>query len=166
MITVRPGEAVSAENPAGFRSTLLAPEYVPFLESLEDAAGLPFWGVDNYLRFLEEFPEYFGFCLISEAGEKRLTGFSLARAAFEDLELLKIAVAPEFQRLGLGTLLLEDTFAEGKRRGSTRCFLEVRKSNQAAIQFYSAHGFRITGARTDYYSNPVEDAWIMESAIL
>jgi ribosomal-protein-alanine N-acetyltransferase len=153
---------MNAETPAGFRAVPLAPEYVQFLEFLEDAAGLPCWGTDTYRRFLEEFTEYFGFCLIPEAGEKRLTGFSLARATFEDLELLKIGVAPEFQRQGFGKLLLEDTLAEGKRRGSTRCFLEVRKSNHAAIQFYSAHGFRIDGARVNYYSNPVEDAWIME----
>jgi len=135
------------------------------METLEVEACLPFWGADNYRRFLEESKEYFGFCLISETGEDRLTGFSLARAVLEDMELLKIGVAPEFQRLGFGTRLMEETFAEANRRGCDRCFLEVRKSNQSAIQFYSAHGFRIAGARLNYYSNPVEDAWIMEMQI-
>ena len=142
-----------------------APEHISFLEAFECAADLPFWGADNYRCFIEKFPEYFGFCLILEADEKRLTGFSLARAAFEDMELLKIGVAPEFQRLGFGTRLLEETFAESDRRSCTRCFLEVRKSNQKAIQFYSINGFRIIGARLNYYSNPVEDAWIMERPI-
>lgn len=140
----------------------LAPEHIPFLEAVEDAAGLPFWGANNYRRFFEEFQEYFGFCLMEESGVKRMKGFSLARAAFEDMELFKIGVAPEFQRLGIGKRLLEETLAEGGRRGATRCFLEVRKSNQNALQFYSAHGFQIAGARLNYYSNPVEDAWIME----
>ena len=153
------------ENFAGFRIFPLTPEHIPFLEALEGAADLPFWGADNYRRFIEEFSEYFGFCLIQEKDEKRLTGFSLARAAFEDLELLKIGVAPEFQRLGFGTQLLDETFTEGVRRSCMRCFLEVRKSNQKAIQFYSVHGFRIAGARLNYYSNPVEDAWIMERQI-
>ena len=148
-----------------FRMLPLTQEFVPFLESLEEAAGLPFWGVDTYRRFLEEFSEYFGFCLIRETDEKRLAGFSLARAAFEDMELLKIGIAPEFQRLGFGTRLLEETLGEGKRRAATRCFLEVRKSNQKAIQFYAARDFRIAGARRDYYSNPVEDAWVMERRI-
>jgi ribosomal-protein-alanine N-acetyltransferase len=156
---------MNAEKSALFRMFPLAPEYIPFLEVLEEASGLPFWGVDNYRRFFEEFSEYFGFCLIPKTGEKRLAGFSLARAAFEDMELLKIGVAPEFQRFGFGTRLLEETLAEGEKRGSTRCFLEVRKSNQKAIQFYSAHSFRIAGARLNYYSNPVEDAWIMERRI-
>ena len=157
---------MSADNSTCFRTNPLTLEYIPFLESLEDAAGLPFWGCDNYRRFLEELPEYFGFCLISDGTEKRLDGFSLARAVFEDLELLKIGVAPEFQRLGFGSLLLEDTIAEGNRRGATRCFLEVRKSNQTAILFYSMHDFQISGARVNYYSNPVEDAWIMDRRII
>lgn len=144
----------------------LATEHIPFLEALEDVSGLPFWGADNYLRFLEEFSEYFGFCVIHEDAEKRLSGFSLARSTFEDMELLKIGIAPEFQRIGLGTRLLEETLEEGKRRGATRCFLEVRKSNLNATRFYSAHDFQPAGARLKYYSNPVEDAWIMERRIL
>ena len=207
---------MNAENFGRFRMVALSPEHIPFLEALEESADLPFWGADNYRRFLEEFPEYFGFCLIQEAtsenpelcvtlpqqnahlpmggrgrstlrpyiafvsvasldfggcggrqetDEKRLAGFSLARAAFDDLELLKIGVAPEFQRLGLGTRLMDETFAESGRRSCTRCFLEVRKSNQKAIQFYSINGFRIVGARLNYYSNPVEDAWVMERLI-
>ena len=156
---------MNAENFTTFRIFPLEPGYIPFLEVLENAAGLPFWGDDNYRRFLEEFSEYFGFCLFTETGEKCLVGFSLARAAMEDLELLKIGVVPEFQRRGFGRRLLEATFAEGGKRSCTCCFLEVRKSNQKALQFYSAHGFRIAGARLNYYSNPVEDAWIMERQI-
>lgn len=150
------------ENFARFRISTLKPEHIPFIEAIENAVGLPFWGEDTYRRFLEGFTEYFGFCLISEADDERLIGFSLARSTLEDMELLKIGVAPEFRRLGFGTGLMEETFAEGLRRGAARCFLEVRKSNQKAIQFYSAHNFRISGVRRNYYSNPVEDAWIME----
>jgi len=146
------------------RLDALMPEDVRLLEALEDAVDLSFWGEDNYRRFLEEFPEYFGCKLtwIPDAGDEFLTGFSLARAIFESLEILKIGVLPKFQRLGLGTKLMEEIYEEGLRRGCSRCFLEVRKSNQKAIQFYSAHNFRIAGKRANYYSNPVEDAWIME----
>jgi len=153
------------EKIAGFRLFPLASEHIQFLESLEESADLPFWGADNYRRFFEDLSGYFGFCLIPENDENSLMGFSLARATFEDMELLKIGVAPEFQRLGFGRQLLEETVAEGVVRGATRCFLEVRKSNQKAIQFYSVNGFKIAGARLDYYSNPVEDAWIMERQI-
>ena len=157
---------MNTENSTAFRVFSLTPEHIPFLEAFEEAADLPFWGADSYRRFLEEFSEYFGFCLVPETGEKRLTGFSLARAVFEDLELLKIGILPELRRIRLGTRLLEETFTEGKRRGSTHCFLEVRKSNRKAIRFYFSHGFRVSDARLNYYTNPVEDAWVMERRII
>ena len=140
---------------------------VPLLQPLEDEVQLSFWGLENYRRFLEEFPEYFGSkaVLISGSGEERLIGFYLARSIYENLELLKLGVFPECQRHGIGTHLMENAYAEGLRRGCNRCFLEVRKSNQSAIQFYYNHNFRIAGTRLDYYTDPVEDAWIMERAL-
>jgi [ribosomal protein S18]-alanine N-acetyltransferase len=142
----------------------LSAEDVPMLESLENTVNLSFWGLDNYQRFLEEFPEYFGCKIIrlAEFEHKQLIGFYLARAVYDNLEILKIGVFPEFQRLGIGTQLMEASYSEGLQRGCSRCFLEVRKSNQKAIQFYNFHNFRIAGTRLKYYSNPVEDAWVME----
>ena len=93
-------------------------------------------------------------------------GFFLARSIYDNLEILKLGVFPEYQRQGIGTQLMETAYAEGIRRGCNRCFLEVRKSNQTAIQFYyHRHNFRIAGTRLNYYTDPVEDAWIMERAL-
>jgi ribosomal-protein-alanine acetyltransferase len=140
---------------------------VPALEKIEGETGLAFWGKDNYCKFLEEYPEYFGYKVVLGDGSHRetLAGFYLARALFENLEILKVGVLPKYQRQGIGTRLMESAYAEGIRRGCRRCFLEVRKSNQTAIQFYQDHRFKIAGTRLNYYSNPVEDAWIMERAL-
>jgi len=145
----------------------LTAEDVPSLRPLEDQVKLAYWGKDNYRRFLEEHPDYFGSkaIILTETGEKRLVGFLLARSVFENLEILKVGVFPECQRQGIGTQLMETAYAEGIRRGCLRCFLEVRKSNQSAIQFYHDHSFRIAGTRLSYYTDPVEDAWIMERSL-
>jgi [ribosomal protein S18]-alanine N-acetyltransferase len=145
----------------------LTVEDVTSLQPLEDEVQLSFWGLENYRRFLEEFPEYFGakVVLMSDSSRQELIGFFLARAIYENLEILKIGVLPGCQRQGIGTHLIENAYAEGIRRGCNRCFLEVRKSNQIAIQFYYNHNFRIAGTRPDYYTDPVEDAWIMERAL-
>ena len=143
---------------------LLKIEDIPCLERIEDETRLSFWGSDNYRRFLEEFPEYFG-CkavVIRDSGAREFAGFYLARSLFENLEILKVGVYPQYQRQGIGTQLMESAYSEGVRRGCKRCFLEVRKSNQNAIQFYFGHKFKIAGTRMNYYSDPVEDAWIME----
>jgi ribosomal-protein-alanine acetyltransferase len=142
----------------------LTAEDAHLLQSLEEEVKLNFWGIENYRRFLEEFPEYFG-CkavLLEEYGREQLIGFCLARSLYENLEILKLGVFPECQRQGIGAQLMETAYFEGIRRGCTRCFLEVRKSNQNAIQFYYNHSFRIAGTRLNYYTDPIEDAWIME----
>ncbi len=140
---------------------------IPALEKIEGETGLAFWGKDNYCKFLEEYPEYFGYkVVITDAKERETTaGFYLARALFENLEILKIGVSLQYQRQGIGRRLMESAYAEGIRRGCKRCFLEVRKSNQTAIQFYYGQRFKVAGTRLNYYSNPVEDAWIMERAL-
>ena len=161
---------VNEENAELFTNCYLARltvDDVPLLKPLEDQVRLAFWGHDNYRRFLEEFPEYFG-CkavLLVESGGEKLVGFFMARAVYENLEILKLGVFPGCQRLGIGTQLMETAYAEGLRRGCSRCFLEVRKSNQTAIQFYHNQNFRIAGTRLNYYTEPVEDAWVMEKAL-
>ncbi len=142
-------------------------EDVPSLQPLEDQAKLAFWGSENYQRFLVEYPEYFG-CKavqISDIEIEKIVGFFLARSIYDDLEILKLAVFPNCQRQGIGTQLMKTAYAEGLRRGCNRCFLEVRKSNQNAIQFYYGHQFRIAGSRLNYYTDPVEDAWVMERTL-
>jgi [ribosomal protein S18]-alanine N-acetyltransferase len=145
----------------------LSAEDAPLLEWLETTVNLSFWGTENYQRFLVEYPEYFGCKIIrlAEYEQKQLVGFFLARAIYDNLEILKIGVCPEFQRMGIGTQLIEASYSEGIQRGCSRCFLEVRKSNQKAIQFYNSHNFRIAGTRLNYYSDPVEDAWVMERSL-
>jgi len=145
----------------------LTADDVPALRPLEDQVQLAFWGNDNYRRFLEESPEYFGCKAVwmEDPGRQILVGFVLARSICEDLEILKLGVFPGWQRQGIGTQLMETAYAEGMQRGCSRCFLEVRKSNQNAIQFYYNHDFRIVGTRLNYYTDPVEDAWIMQRSL-
>ena len=145
----------------------LTVEDVPSLQPLEDQVKLAFWGSANYQRFLTEHTEYFG-CKavqISDIEVEIIVGFFLARSIYDNLEILKLAVFPNCQRQGIGTKLMETAYAEGLRRGCTRCFLEVRKSNQNAIRFYYGHKFRIAGSRLNYYTDPVEDAWVMERTL-
>jgi ribosomal-protein-alanine N-acetyltransferase len=139
---------------------------IPALEQLEETTRLSFWGEENYRKFLEDYPEYFGRKVTAfELWHHRVAGFLLARTLFENLEILKVGVLPAYHRRGIGTMLMRAAYEEGLRRGCRRCFLEVRKSNQGAIDFYARHDFCFAGSRINYYTNPVEDAWIMERAL-
>ena len=146
----------------------LTTDDIAALEVLEREAGLNFWGEQHYRRFLEEFTEYFGCKVTVLPGQDRnghLSGFFFARSIFEHLEILKVGVLPRYQNQGIGTQLMEAAYAEGIRRGCLRCFLEVRKSNENAIRFYCGQRFKIAGSRQNYYTEPVEDAWVMERTL-
>jgi ribosomal-protein-alanine N-acetyltransferase len=58
----------------------------------------------------------------------------------------------------LGRRLVAEALARGQARGARQCWLEVRASNQAAIEFYRALGFQERTRRRNYYREPEEDA--------
>lgn len=95
------------------------------------------------------------------AGENaHAAGFALLRC-FDDAELIRIAASPEHRREGIGRRLLDALIDEAKKCGAGSIFLEVRRSNAAAIKLYEGAGFEHTGVRKDYYHAPKEDALIM-----
>lgn len=79
-----------------------------------------------------------------------VAGFSLARTAADECELLLIAVDPAHHRSGIGTLLLDKFLADAAGDGATQVHLEVREGNPA-IALYRAAGFAPVGRRKGYY---------------
>lgn len=77
-------------------------------------------------------------------------GFALSRGAFDEEELLLIAVDREHRGSGIGSALLERFMADAQARGVTRLFLEMREGNSAEA-LYRRNGFSSVGRRRDYY---------------
>ena len=97
-------------------------------------------------------------CWVVASGE-RVVGFLVIRQiAPDEREILTLAVDPAERRRGVARTLLETEL----RRAKTRWFLEVRASNSSAIRLYEGAGFRMTGRRESYYSNPVEPGIVMK----
>ena len=91
--------------------------------------------------------------------ENRVGGFIVTRrVAPDEREILNLAVAPELRRKGVARALLLRSL-EGFT-GSV--FLEVRESNQAAINFYKSHNFQEVSRRVNYYQIPDESAIVMK----
>jgi len=87
-------------------------------------------------------------------------GYAALRLIADESELLRVAVRPEGRGHGVGRALIQAGLREVGRRGATRCFLEVRRNNTAAITLYRALGFEETGHRPGYYSDG-QDALLM-----
>ncbi|MFW6040015.1 MAG: ribosomal protein S18-alanine N-acetyltransferase [Gemmatimonadota bacterium] len=94
-----------------------------------------------------------------QAGE--VVGYAVLWFAADEAELGDMAVLPEERRRGLGRRLLDGALTEATRRGAKRLYLEVRESNTAARSLYRRAGFEAVGRRSDYYSEPTEDAILM-----
>ena len=77
-------------------------------------------------------------------------GFVLSRGAFDEEELLLIAVDPRFRGRGIGAALMERFIAAAAARGAVRQFLEMREGNTAE-RLYRRHGFVTIGRRKAYY---------------
>jgi ribosomal-protein-alanine N-acetyltransferase len=63
---------------------------------------------------------------------------------------------------GIAKSLVTTALETGLAQSAHRAVLEVRASNRAAQALYEGFGFRQVAVRSKYYSNPVEDAVLME----
>lgn len=91
----------------------------------------------------------------------QLVGFISARLVLDEAEILKIATAPEFQRQGVASHLLQSFIALARRRGVNRFFLELRAQNTPAQALYEKYAFGMTRRRPNYYTDPEDDALCM-----
>jgi ribosomal-protein-alanine N-acetyltransferase len=91
--------------------------------------------------------------------DTRVLGFLVTRETAQgEREILNLAVAPSQRRRGVARALLQAELAREK----TQWLLEVRASNQSALELYRNAGFRVTGRRESYYSNPLEPGIVMK----
>ena len=101
-------------------------------------------------------------CLVAERAEQ-IVGFAVVQFVVDEASLLNIAVEPTQQKQGIGRLLLDEVLAQASAKKATTVFLEVRASNQRAIQMYQEAGFNEMGLRKNYYpsANGKEHAVMM-----
>lgn len=99
---------------------------------------------------------------IAESSDGKILGWSAIRVVPPEAELLRIVVADQFRQRGVATGILEFQLAALTGAAIESLFLEVRSLNKPAIFLYERFGFRKTGVRKAYYSEPVDDAVLME----
>lgn len=99
------------------------------------------------------------FVVVQEDGE--IAGYLVLRCVYDEGEIINVAVAQKFRRLGCGRFLMKSAFTQAKKAGLSVLMLEVRRSNHAAIKLYERFGFEKVGERKNYYYDPIEDAILM-----
>jgi ribosomal-protein-alanine N-acetyltransferase len=123
----------------------------------------PYFFLDIYTNYPKTF-------LVAEV-ENRLAGYILCRIEFGTSELHKmkvakkghvvsIAVLPQYRRRGIGKLLMIASMKAMLGYEALESYLEVRESNQPAINLYNELGFVIARKIPEYY-NDGEAAYVM-----
>ena len=77
----------------------------------------------------------------------------------EDAHVVTLAVAPAHREKGLASRMLMELIDIARAHGVRHLTLEVRESNEAALELYHQFGFEPAGTRKGYYTT--EDAVVM-----
>lgn len=99
-------------------------------------------------------------CLVCEL-DGELVGYLVADVFVDVWHIMNVSVVPEHRRESIASDLLEAYFEITEAHAHRGHTLEVRASNEAAIELYRSFGFVPTGYRRGYYSDNREDALIM-----
>jgi ribosomal-protein-alanine N-acetyltransferase len=91
-------------------------------------------------------------------------GYFVAMKGVDEVHLLNITVAPEYQGQGWGRLMLDALAIWSRGQDAQWLWLEVRVGNTRAQRIYERHGYRRVGERKGYYPDGEgrrEDAVVM-----
>jgi ribosomal-protein-alanine N-acetyltransferase len=101
----------------------------------------------------------------AECSMTTIVGYHVACQVIDELHILNVVAAPQFQGLGLGHMLMSDLIEIAEQTHCNRVFLEVRSSNEVAQSLYAKWQFKQIALRKEYYrptsvGQPREDALI------
>lgn len=102
---------------------------------------------------------------VAEVGGK-VAGYVGSQTVMDEADMMNVAVFPEFRRLGIAKLLLDELENTLAKNGVVTLALEVRVSNEPAIELYKSRGYEQVGRRPRYYFKPTEDALILKKGLM
>lgn len=96
-----------------------------------------------------------------------LIGFSVVMSVIDEAHLLNIGVCQRYQGQGYGARLLRHAMECARLGGANKLFLEVRPSNERAVDLYHHFGFRQIGLRKGYYPAAIgrEDGLVFDKEL-
>lgn len=119
------------------------------------------WSLEGYQREIKSPNSELLIICFNLNQEEKVIGLGCFWSILEEAHLTILAIHPDFQRQGLGTLLLNKLLESAQKKGLERATLEVGENNQLALNLYKKFGFTIAGKRKKYYQKTGEDALIL-----
>ena len=120
-------------------------------------------------NFMDSLSSGYDAWVLREPGQGgQLAGYFLLMYALDEAHLLDVAVAGPRHGTGLGRYLLDRIAARARALRMASILLEVRPSNERALQVYRRYGYSEIGRRKGYYpahEGRREDAIVMRFAL-
>jgi ribosomal protein S18 acetylase RimI-like enzyme len=104
----------------------------------------------NYWEHHLQIHPYFSYVIVHGPS---IVGYALCDGQF----LLSLAIDSEYRNKGWGMKLLQELQSQ-----CSALKLQVRKSNHTAQRLYTKMGFVVCEEIVNYYTNPMENAYLME----
>lgn len=116
------------------------------------------WGVNEFFREVNY--NRFGRYFVVELNNV-VIGYIGSWFLSDLIHITTLAVHPDYRRKGIGEKLMSYILDIGKKEKYKTCVLEVRVSNEKAINLYKKLGFKIDKIKKEYYPDNKEDAYYM-----
>ena len=99
--------------------------------------------------------------LTDDQTDNVFAGYIVFWMLFDECHILNVVVHPDWRGLGLARKMIEKARSLSLAKDLKRLFLEVRKSNKAAVALYQKMGFFIDHIKKSFYEDG-EDAYFMQ----
>ena len=138
----------AVQPPLEVRFEAMTPETLDGVLAVEKQAYAHPWVLANFTDALAS--GYQAQLLL--AGDT-LLGYFVAMKGVDEVHLLNITVAPDYQRQGWAHVMLDALALWARGQGAEWLWLEVRVGNLRAMHVYECQGFQRVGQRKNYYPN-------------
>lgn len=136
----------------------MAHEDVPAVHEIEVASFPTPWTLDSFYYELEE-NQFSHYLVAEEDGE--IIGFCGMWLTIDAAQITNVAVNKQARGRKIGEALMVEAIRVAREAGMETMNLEVRVSNEVALNLYRKLGFMAGGIRKRYYSDNFEDALVM-----
>lgn len=116
------------------------------------------WSMESLVFEFENNPR--AIYMVAEI-DHRVVGYAGLWDIYDEGHITNVAVHPDYRQRRIGESIMNVMLDLTLRDGIVHHTLEVRPSNEAAINMYTKLGFKVEGRRKNYYGDNGEDALIM-----
>lgn len=124
-------------------------EHLSQIAEIEKEAFDEPWSVN---MFLPELTDENAFYVVGVENDEVICYAGFHRVLDEG-QIANVAVRADKRGQGIGRLLIQNLLSVAKSAGVKRITLEVKDTNEIAVNLYKSFGFTVEGVRKRYYAN-------------